>query len=142
MVTSNTVASPFLVQAYMPGMCTCNLGIIEQMTVTKNPDQYHVSINGFPLTVKVQFTIKELYNAMAISPLDNPASFLFNETLNDYLANMSGLIPSIDTYSIQRQAMFANLSKYFDPKSGIIANDLAEVALSAIEDTILPFSTY
>ena len=142
MVTSNTVASPFLVQAYMPGMCTCNLGIIEQMTVTKNPDQYHVSINGFPLTVKVQFTIKELYNAMAISPLDNPASFLFNETLNDYLANMSGLIPSIDTYSIQRQAMFANLSKYFDPESGIIANDLAELALSGIEDTILPFSTY
>lgn len=140
MVTSNTVASPFLVQAYMPGMCTCNLGIISSMTVTKNPDQYHVSINGFPLTVKVQFTIKELYNAMAISPLDDPSSFLFNESLNDYLANLAGLVPSLDTYAAQRQAMFKNLEEYFT--SGAIGNDLADVLLSSVEDTIFPFGTY
>lgn len=140
MVTSNTVASPFLIQAYMPGMCTCNLGIISSMTITKNPDQNHVSVNGFPLTVKVQFTIKELYNAMSISPADDPSSFLFNETLNDYLANMAGLVPSMDTYVTQREAMFKNLDSYFS--SGAINNDIAEQLLSKEEDFIYPSATY
>jgi hypothetical protein len=140
MVTSNTVASPFLVQAYMPGMCTCNLGIISNMTIVKNPDQYHVSVNGFPLTVKVNFTIKELYNAMAISPLDDPSSFLFNESLNDYLANIAGLMPSMDTYTTQRQAMFSNLESYFE--DGVFAEDAAEYVLTKYEDKITPLATY
>lgn len=116
MVTSNTVASPYLVQAYIPGMCTCQLGIISQMTITKNPNQKHVSVNGFPLTVKVEFTIEELYNAMSISPANDPASFFYNETLNDYLANIAGLAPSVDTYAKQREAMFQAEERFWDKK--------------------------
>ena len=122
MVTSNSTTSPYLVQAYIPGQCTCNLGIVANMTITKNPTSKHVSVNGFPLTVKVNFTIKELYNALAISPADNPVSFLYNETLNDYLANMAGLIPSINTYEQQRISMFESLDRYLTV--GSLANDV------------------
>ena len=83
------------------------------MTIHKNPTTKDVSINGFPLTVKVTFQIKELYNALSISPAHDPASFLFNETLNDYLANLAGLRPSIDMYSEQRKAQFENMKEYF-----------------------------
>jgi len=113
MTTSNTVAAPFLVQAYIPGMCTCQLGIVNQMSIVKNPKMNHVSITGYPLTVQVKFQIRELYNAMAISPGDNPTSFMFNETLNDYMANMAGLIPSVDTYQLQQKAMFQNMTAYY-----------------------------
>ena len=113
MVTSNSVTSPFLVQAFVPGMCTCQLGIISNMTIHKNPSTKDVSINGFPLTVKVTFQIKELYNALSVSPAHDPASFLFNETLNDYLANLAGLRPSLDMYSEQRKAQFENMKEYF-----------------------------
>jgi len=113
MMTSNTTASPFLVQAYIPGMCTCQLGIINQMEIVKNHTMKHVSVNGFPLTIKVSFTVKELYNAMAISPAHDPASFLFNETLNDYLANLAGLIPSTDTYYRQKAIGLVNMDTYF-----------------------------
>lgn len=113
MVTANSIASPFLVQAFIPGMCTCQLGIISQMTITKNPTGKHVSVHGFPLTVKVNFTVKELYNAMAISPAHDPASFLFNETLNDYMANLAGLIPSMDTTAKIQSIMNANVGSYF-----------------------------
>ncbi len=123
MVTSNSTTSPYLVQAYIPGMCTCNLGIVSDLAITKNPTGKHVSVNGFPLTVKVVFTIKELYNSLAISPANNPVSFLYNETLNDYLANMAGLIPSIDTYERQRGSMFESLDNYMHP--GSLVNDVS-----------------
>jgi hypothetical protein len=117
MVSANSTTSPFLVQAYIPGMCTCQLGIISDMTITKNPTSNHVSVDGFPLTVKVHFTIKELYNSMAISPANDPVSFLFNETLNDYLVNLEGLVPSMATYETKQEALFKNLSSFFTPDS-------------------------
>jgi hypothetical protein len=137
LVTSNSVASPYLVQAYVPGMCTCNMGIIQSMQVTKNKDSNHVSVNGFPLDVKVTFTIEELYNAMSISPGNDPASFLFNDTLNDYLANAAGLIPSIDTYTRQRKATFEALAEYF--RSGEYLNDYVSETVEEMEDRINPF---
>lgn len=120
MVSANTLSSPFLVQAYIPGQCTCQLGIIDRMTITKNPTTNHVSVNGFPLTVKVDFTIKELYNAMSISPANDPASFLSNETLNDYLMNMAGMVPSLYSYSKKRDTMFKALADYFTPEEIIV----------------------
>lgn len=138
MVTSNTTTSPFLVQAYIPGMCTCGLGIISNMSIQKNPNANHVSIHGFPLTVKVNFTIKELYNAMAISPANDPSSFLFNETLNDYMSNMAGLAPSVDTYTKQRQNAFSNLQQYLT--SGDWAEDIINKITVKIEDMYNPFT--
>lgn len=138
MVTANTTTSPYLVQAYIPGMCTCQLGIISQMNIQKNPTTKHVSVHGFPLTVKVDFTIKELYNAMSISPGNDPSSFLFNETLNDYMANLAGLVPSVDTYVQQRENAFKNLNQYLS--SGTWYEDIVNKTTTKIEDMYNPFT--
>jgi hypothetical protein len=138
MVNANSVSSPFLVQSYIPGMTNCQLGIIENMTITKNPDGKHVSVNGFPLTVKVNFTIKELYRNLSISPINDPQSFLFNETLNDYLCNMSGLVPSVDSYQKQRDYSFDNLSAYISGDQFL--NDISSNIVEKYEDAINPFS--
>lgn len=136
MVTSNTVTSPFIVQAYIPGMCTCQLGIIQDMRITKNPTTKHVSVDGFPLTVKVEFTIEELYNAMAISPANDPVSFLYNETLNDYLCNMAGLVPSLDTYATQRIATYQAENRFFD--QGLWFDSALSGAVESIENAHVP----
>lgn len=140
LISSNTTASPFLVQAYIPGMCTCQLGIIRDMTIIKNPTTKHVSVNGFPLTVKVQFTIEELYNAMAISPANDPASFLYNETLNDYLCNLSGLSPSLETYASQRQAKFQAVGRYFD--QWLFIQDPINNIIEGVENFVRPGNSY
>jgi hypothetical protein len=114
LVSSNSATSPFLVKAYMPGMCTCNMGIISSMSISKNPSGKHVSIHGYPLTVKVTFTIKELYNALAVSPGDNPVAFLYNETLNDYLCNIAGMVPSLELHSKVRANMLQQTKNYFN----------------------------
>lgn len=138
MVTANTTTSPYMIQAYIPGMCTCHLGIISQMNIQKNPTGKHVSVHGFPLTVKVDFTIKELYNAMSISPGNDPSSFLFNETLNDYMSNLAGLAPSVDTYVQQRENAFKNLNEYI--ASGTYVEDVINATTTKIEDMYNPFT--
>ena len=134
MMTSNTIASPFLVQAYIPGMCTCELGIVRNMSITKNPKSNHVSIHGFPLTVEVRFTIHPLYRNISISPAHDPSSFLFNETLNDYLANIAGLVPSVDTYMEQRGSMIENANQYF--KNGTYLEEMASKINEKIESMV------
>ncbi len=138
MVTANSVNSPYLVQAFIPGMCTCQLGIISNMSIQKNPNANRVSVNGFPLEVKVSFTVQELYNALSISPSNDPASFLFNETLNDYMSNLCGLQPCTNTYEQQRYNSFEQLETYL--KSGEYAQDFSNNALNSIEDFINPYS--
>lgn len=139
MVTSNTVSSPFLVQTYMPGMATCQLGIVSNMSIVKNPDYKSVTVNGFPSTVRVTFQVKELYNAMSISPAHDPASFMFNETLNDYMSNLAGLIPSVDTFAKQRAAAFQNLDEYFE--SGAYMSGMGDYLTDKITDTLFHKTT-
>ena len=138
MVTANTVSSPFLVQAFIPGMCTCQMGIISRLEITKNKSLHAVNVNGFPLEVEINITIEELYNALSISPGNDPASFLFNETLNDYMANLAGLQPSVDTYTQQRQVMLSGLENFFT--SGEMINDFADSLLTGLENFINPMT--
>lgn len=137
MMTSNSIASPYLVQAFIPGMCSCQLGIISNMQIMKNPNGKHVSAQGYPLDITVKFTVEELYNAMSISPANDPASFIFNETLNDYMANLAGLMPSVNTYSNQRLVAFKALSNYME--SGDYLQDAANSMLQSVEDFVNPF---
>lgn len=137
MVSSNSVASPFVVQAFIPGMCTCQLGIISQMEIVKNPDSNRVSVNGYPLDITVKFTIEELYNAMSISPSDDPGSFLFNETLNDYMSNLAGLQPSANTQDLQKKFMLAQAETYFT--KGEWYQDLVGTINEGFENWINPY---
>jgi hypothetical protein len=129
MVSSNATTSPFLCQCYIPGMCTVNLGIVEDLTIVKNPDGNHVSVDGFPLSMDVTVTVRDLYQAMAISPIDDPISFLYNTTLSEYLANVCGLDPSIATDRKRRAAQMESISDFFNPAawfSGLVAEPLLD----------------
>lgn len=137
MVSANSTTSPFLVQTYIPGMTTCQLGIIENVSVQKNPDGKHVSVHGFPLTIKIEFSIKELYNSIAISPANDPVSFMFNETLNDYLINMSGLVPSATSYAKKRETLYKNLGEYFQQE---LLEDTFSGIVEGFENTLFTFN--
>ena len=136
LVTGNSTTSPFLVQAYIPGMCTCQMGIIRDMEIKKNPTAEHVSVNGFPLTIEVTFTVEELYNALAVSPDNNPASFVYNETLNDYMANLSGLAPSFDTDNLSAAIGIEAMGDWWS-KGGLL-DDIGEVGIDRIKAQFTP----
>lgn len=98
--TANTYGSPFLVKAYMDGVCNINLGMITDMSVNKSVSEQSWTVDGMPNEIDVQFTITDLYSDLTMSPQENPVLFLQNTSLIEYLSNTCGMslvTPQIST---------------------------------------------
>ena len=98
--TANTYGSPFLVKAYMDGVCNINLGMITDMTVNKSVSEQSWTVDGMPNEIDVSFTITDLYSDLTMSPQENPVLFLQNTSLIEYLSNSCGMslvTPQIST---------------------------------------------
>ena len=98
--TANTYGSPFLVKAYMDGVCNINLGMITDMSVNKSVSEQSWTVDGMPNEIDVSFTITDLYSDLTMSPQENPVLFLQNTSLIEYLSNTCGMslvTPQIST---------------------------------------------
>jgi hypothetical protein len=82
---------PPLVQCSIPGMWNTRLGIVSNVQITKNPEGNDVSVYGFPLSVDVAITVKDLQHVMVSSPIDKPSLMLNNHTMFDYIAQCCGV---------------------------------------------------
>lgn len=83
--TANTYNAPFLVRAYSPGWFSCDLGVIESMTITKAPSGEAWSQKALPLDIKIDISIKELYTSLAIPEGGEFKLFFANTGLMNYL---------------------------------------------------------
>ena len=98
--TANTYNSPFLVKAFMDGVCNINLGMITDLQVNKSVSEQSWTVDGMPNEIDVAFTITDLYSDLTMSPQENPILFLNNTSLIEYLANTCGMslvAPKIST---------------------------------------------
>ena len=91
----NGYTSPFLVRACFGGAWNCEMGIITSMDVSKGPswNQYKM-----PTEMTIQFTIKDLYKALAMTNEQSTSKFLKHSQYVDFLANSVGVninIPEI-----------------------------------------------
>ena len=89
--TANTYDSPFLVKAFMDGVCNINLGMITDLQVNKTVSEQSWTVDGMPNEIDVAFTITDLYSDLTMSPQENPILFLNNTSLIEYLANTCGM---------------------------------------------------
>ena len=89
--TANTYDSPFLVKAFMDGVCNINLGMITDLQVNKSVSEQSWTVDGMPNEIDVAFTITDLYSDLTMSPQENPILFLNNTSLIEYLANTCGM---------------------------------------------------
>lgn len=89
-----TYESPFLIRAYYKGMFNVDMGIVENLSITKGTEG-EWTVDGLPTVADVTFDIKDMYDGMFISPsMDlNPTSGLMmaNITELDYIANCCGI---------------------------------------------------
>lgn len=112
--TANTYSSPFLVRAFMPGMWNCNLGIVSSLTLNKGGGDGAISVDGYPLEVDVQITIRDLYADLMIAPSTDPVLFLGNQGLVDFLSVNCGLDLTIPNYEKKAKLVFDTMSNgYF-----------------------------
>jgi hypothetical protein len=85
-----------LIQCSIPGVWGTRLGMVESLDIQKNPDGNDYSINGYPLAVNVSVKIVDLYQCLVTSPMNDPALFLNNHTMFDYIAQCCG----VDKYRV------------------------------------------
>lgn len=82
---------PPLVQCNVPGLWGTRLGIVTSLSITKNVDGNDISIYGYPMSVDLQISVKDLMHVMVTTPMDKPALLLNNHTMFDYIAQCCGV---------------------------------------------------
>ena len=87
--TANSYESPFLVKAYVDGVFSCNMGIIQGISVSKSAESW--SVDGLPSEVDVTIDLVDLYSGIQMTPTTNPYLFYNNSSLIEYLAVNCGL---------------------------------------------------
>ena len=58
--TINSYTAPFIVRAYIPGMFSSEMSIVENLTITKGGDGSAWSVDGYPLEIKLSISFKRL----------------------------------------------------------------------------------
>ena len=87
--SSNSYGAPFLVKASSKGWFSCEMGVIDGLSIEKIGDSW--SVDGLPTHVRVEFSIKDLYSALMMSPSDRPLHFFNNQSLINFLAVNAGV---------------------------------------------------
>lgn len=89
--TANTYGSPFLIKADVPGVFTCNMGMVSSITINKNVSPESWTVDGLPNEIDVTISMVDLYSDLAMSPQTSPILFVNNASLIEYLAMTCGL---------------------------------------------------
>lgn len=102
----NGYVSPFLVRADIPGMATCDLGYISNLSYTRGGSSGLFTKDGLPRAISGNFTIESLYPYLAMS---RRISFLSaNPSYTSFLDSMTGFAA---VYSDESDS--SSLNEYF-----------------------------
>ena len=114
-VSANTYKSPMLVKAFSKGWFSCDMGIIESISIEKGGQGDAWSVDGLPMQVKVQISVKDLYSELSVPNSGSPAAFMQNQGMIDFLAVTCGVDITEPTFILKIKTMFAIfLDKIFD----------------------------
>ena len=89
----NGFTSPFLVRGIYKSFFNVDMGIITSMNITRGGNCMW-TVDGLPTSIEVDFTIKDLYDVMAITPSSAKNwryDTLSNTAQMDYIANLCGI---------------------------------------------------
>ena len=86
--SANAYRMPFMCQAYVTGQVAIPMGIVDGMRITRGSSGA-MNKDGLPLEVDVSLSIKDLYSVLGVSALSDPAQFLSNESLIEYIASFT-----------------------------------------------------
>lgn len=87
--SANSYSSPFIMKAYVDNIFSCNLGIVENIQISKQSDSF--SVDGLPTEVDITLSIADLYSNISMTPLTSPTQFINNSSLMEYIATNCGV---------------------------------------------------
>jgi hypothetical protein len=118
--------SPPLVRCYSKGWFSCDMGIVESISIRRGSDTNDWTVGRLARTVEISMTIKDLFPTLIMSLASRKGVFhLFhnrNTPLRDYLNVLGGVDAFSSTLFSSRvknmlqQNMF-EIQKFFDPRT-------------------------
>ncbi len=116
----NAYYSPFLIRAFYKGLFSVEMGIVESLSISKGA-KGSWSVDGLPLEVDVEMSIKDLYdNSLVINKYVGRSSWALvrASSMTDYIANSCGvnimkpdLSRQIDLYAMQKYNKVADVPR-------------------------------
>lgn len=82
-------ASPFIVKMESPGFFNCDMGYISSISFKKGGDEDLWSIDGLPLEITVDISVKDLYPTLMMS--NSYTALVTNPGLHQFLDTMAGV---------------------------------------------------
>ena len=104
--TANSYASPFLVKVFSKGWFSCELGIVDSISIDKGGDNAWTA-DGLPSEIKVTLGIKDLYTNLMQTSGTKPSLFFQNQGLIDFLAVSCGVDITQPNFIIKLETMFS-----------------------------------
>ena len=86
---ANGYLNPFLIRAFCKGWFNCTMGIVDSVNI-KRASQEGWSVHGFPTEVEVTISIKDLYENLTISRVDDYSTF-HNTEFMDMISTWCGV---------------------------------------------------
>lgn len=110
--TENSYSAPFLIRGYSQGWFSIDMGMVDQITIDKGPEQSW-TVEGLPTQVKITLNIKELYGNLMMSPSTKPSHFFANQGLIDYLGCVCGVDMTLPNIYFNFRLAYALLGANF-----------------------------
>lgn len=108
--SGNSYTSPFLVRVVAKGWFSCDMGIVEGVSIEKGGSDAWTA-NGMPLEVKLGIRVKDLYTSMSMASSSQPMLYFNNPTLIEFLSTTCGvntIQPNISLKIMTMMNLFAN----------------------------------
>jgi hypothetical protein len=111
--SANSYASPPLVKIYKRGEWTCNMGIVQDITIERANNEDAFNIDNTPMEISVRMSIADLYSDVALTPPNDTVAFANNSALIEFLATSCGLDLNSPNLSKKASVLWNNATTSF-----------------------------
>ena len=137
--SANTFTSPMLVQMFAPGWFSCDMGIVDSISIDKGGSGDAWSSSGYPNEYKISVSIRDLYSSLALPDSFSITQFFNNTGLLNYLMVNCG-VDITKTGLNDRLAVFANL--FSNTFKDLVKESVFNMRYSFIDTLKRVFSLY
>lgn len=130
--SANSFSSPFLVKAYVDGLFSCNLGLVESISISKITDTR--SVSGLPTEVDVTLNITDLYSDLMMSPSNDPLKFANNSSLIEFLAVNCGMSLTAPNFKKKFEFIINNVEMMFEDVPATVLSTVQQKFHNLIDD--------
>lgn len=132
--SANSFTSPFLVKVFSKGWFSCELGIVDSISIEKGGSGDAWNVHGLPNEVKVTISVRDLYTNLMATKSSKPQLFFNNQGLIDFLAVSCGVDITSPNLTMKLESIISSyVNSLFD-----IPSNYYDSVIQSIRNVIEP----